>query len=126
MSEVGYTWKGFLLTPRRLFFSVPDSWNTLEHTALEYKHRLTHSAFNRPEALWGCAVPVATPGTAGSTLVSMESSREKKMKKTEVREMTSVPRQMLGIDKVKKVSKSVRKVLGMGILWLADPDEPLP
>lgn len=60
---------------------------------------------------------------AGSTLASMESSREKK---TEVREMTSVPRQMLGTDKVKKVSKSVRKMLGMGILWLADLDEPLP
>lgn len=53
----------------------------------------------------------------------MKSNREKK---TEVREMTSVPRQMLGMDKVKKVSKSVRKVLGMVILWLADPAEPLP
>lgn len=91
--------------------------------ALEYKHRLTQSAFDRPEALWGCAAPAATPGTVGSTLVPMESSREKK---TEVREMTSVPRLMLGMDKVKKVPKSVRKVLGMGILWLADPAEPLP
>lgn len=91
--------------------------------ALEYKHRLTHSAFNRPEALWGWAAPAATPGTAGWTLVPMKSSREKK---TEVREMTSVPRQMLEMDKVKKVPKSVRKVLGMGILWLADPAKPLP
>lgn len=53
----------------------------------------------------------------------MKSSREKK---TEVREMTSVPRQMLEMDKVKKVPKSVRKVLGMGILWLADPAKLLP
>ena len=83
--------------------------------ALEYEHRLTHSAFNRPEALWGWAAPAATPGTAGSTLVSMKSSREKK---TEVTEMTSVPRQMLEMDKVKKVPKSVWKVLGMGILCL--------